>query len=84
LRGKCDFRLHKFLAGPPEYFDCHYGVRGNQGDGDIFKSENIDAFRDYVKKCTKGRGVHVVMADGVEFELDMTEQQTKLIDMCVL
>ena len=59
--------MHKFLAGPPETFDLHYGVKEFNGDGDIFKSENIDALRNYVHKCTMQNGVHMVMADGVSF-----------------
>jgi hypothetical protein len=63
LKGNSDFTLHKFIAGTPETFDTYYGVAG---DGDIFKSENIDALQNYVYKCTHS-GVHIVMADGVRF-----------------
>ena len=41
------------------------GVGGYDGDGDITKSENLDAFREYVLEHTDCRGVHCVMADGV-------------------
>lgn len=41
------------------------GVNGYAGDGDITKTENIEAFRDYVLECTGDLGVHFVMADGV-------------------
>ncbi len=68
LKGKSDFLLHKFLAGSPETFDPYYGVKDYDGDGDIFKSENIDALQNYVYKCTMNTGVHIVMADGVRFE----------------
>jgi hypothetical protein len=68
LKGKSDFLLHKFLAGSPETFDPYYGVKDYDGDGDIFKSENIDALQNYVYKCTMNYGVHIVMADGVRFE----------------
>ena len=68
LKGKADFNLQKFLAGTPETFDPHYGVNGINGDGDIFKNENIDAFKNYVNKCTMHNGVHIVMADGVRFK----------------
>jgi hypothetical protein len=67
LRGNSDFALHKFLAGAPETFDPYYGVKDIDGDGDIFKSENIDALQNYVNKCTMNNGVHIVMADGVWF-----------------
>lgn len=65
LKGKSDFTLFKFVAGHPETFDPHYGVKDIEGDGDIFKSENIDAFQNYVYKCTMNTGVHIMMADGV-------------------
>ena len=67
LKGNSDFALTKFVAGHPETFDPHYGVKDIQGDGDIFKSENIDAFQNYVYKCTMHNGVHIMMADGVRF-----------------
>ena len=60
-----DFKLDDFFAGLCETFDPHYGVGGYQGDGDITKPENIDAFREYVLQLTDGEGVHFVMADGV-------------------
>ena len=41
------------------------GVGGYHGDGDVTKTANIEAFRDYVMKCTDNQGVHFVMADGV-------------------
>lgn len=65
MKGKSDFTLHRFVAGSPETFDLYYGVKDLDGDGDIFKSENIDALQNYVNKCTKFAGVHMVMADGV-------------------
>ncbi|CAF1455658.1 unnamed protein product [Rotaria magnacalcarata] len=62
---KSDFALQKFLAGTPETFDPYYDVKDLDGDGDIFKSENIDALQNYVNKCTMHNGVHIVMADGI-------------------
>jgi cap1 methyltransferase len=76
LRGNSDFNLSKFLAGTPETFDTYYGVRDINGDGDIFKSENIDALQNYVNKCTMGNGVHMVMADGVRLRRKR-EEKTK-------
>ena len=71
MKGKSDFSLFKFVAGYPETFDPHYGVKEIEGDGDIFKSENIDAFQTYVYKCTMNNGVHIMMADGVSsFEMN--------------
>ena len=36
-----------------------------QGDGDVFRRKNQQAFRKYVMKQTNGKGVHFMMADGV-------------------
>ena len=36
-----DFKLEDFFAGSPETFEPHYGVGGVDGDGDVFKTENI-------------------------------------------
>ena len=65
LKGKADFALYKFAAGTSETFDPYYGVGGYDGDGDIFKSENIDALQNYIHHCTMDNGVHMMMADGV-------------------
>lgn len=65
LKGESDFKLQKFLVGPPETFDTFYGVGGIDGDGDVFKTENIDEFQRYVLYCTRRQGVHIMMADGV-------------------
>jgi len=63
-KGANDFKLKDFKAGTPETFDCHYGVGGYQGDGDIFRDDNLTEFRKYVLENTDSRGVHFVMADG--------------------
>ena len=47
-----DFKLGKFLMGPPECFEPYYGVGGIDGDGDILKPENLDDFRTFVLKQT--------------------------------
>ena len=41
------------------------GVNGVEGDGDVYKSENILEFKRFVFSQTEGRGVHLMMADGV-------------------
>ncbi|CAF3536035.1 unnamed protein product [Rotaria sordida] len=85
LKGNSDFALHKFLAGAPETFDPYYGVKDIDGDGDIFKSENIDALQNYVNKCTKLNGVHIVMADGgfsVEGQENIQEILSKQLYLC--
>lgn len=80
-----DFKLDQFLAAPCETFDPHYGVGGYDGDGDITKSENLDAFREYVLEHTDCRGVHCVMADGgisVEGQENIQEILTKQLVLC--
>ena len=39
-------------------------IGGVEGDGDIYRQDNIDAFAKFVKENTRNRGVHFVMADG--------------------
>ena len=80
LKGKSDFTLRKFLAGKSETFDPYYGVNGINGDGDIFKSENIHALQNYVNKCTKQNGIHIVMADGVSLIKQTGKQKRKRIE----
>ena len=41
------------------------GVDGIDGDGDVYKPDNLREFRKFVLESTDGRGVHFVMADGV-------------------
>ncbi|CAF1274866.1 unnamed protein product [Adineta ricciae] len=85
LRGKDDFKLHKFIAGTPETFDTYYGVNGLQGDGNIYIPENIDALQNYVNKCTMNRGVHIMMADGgfsVEGQENIQEILSKQLYLC--
>ena len=41
------------------------GVGGYDGDGDITRPDNLEAFSEYVLAQTDGSGVHFVMADGV-------------------
>ena len=41
------------------------GVNGLQGDGDIYKPDNLQEFQKFVLENTDGVGVHFVMADGV-------------------
>lgn len=41
------------------------GVNGIDGDGNIYKSENMGEFHRFVLSQTEGKGVHFMMADGV-------------------
>ena len=45
------------------------GVGGLDGDGDIYRPDNLREFQTFVLKSTGGRGVHFVMADGVSVAL---------------
>ena len=40
---------------------------GAEGDGDIFRPDNQQAFIQFVLDNTEGQGVHFVMADGVGY-----------------
>lgn len=80
-----DFKLEDFKAGTPETFDCHYGVGGYQGDGDIFREDNLREFRKYVFENTDNEGVHFVMADGgfsVEGNENIQEILSKQLYLC--
>jgi len=62
-------------------FDPYYGVNDYDGDGDIFKTENIDALKAYVYRSTMQRGVHIVMADGVRSILiEETKKTSRIIE----
>ena len=38
------------------------------GDGDIYRPDNLIAFRDFVLRNTENKGVHFMMADGVSMK----------------
>ena len=85
LKGKNDFKLEDFFAGPPESFETHYGMNGMEGDGDVFKEENFKAFKKHVLDNTDGLGVHVMMADGgftVEGQENIQEILSKQLYLC--
>ena len=85
LKGKNDFKLEDFFAGPPESFETHYGLNGIDGDGDVFKEENFKAFKQHVLDNTNGLGVHVMMADGgftVEGQENIQEILSKQLYLC--
>ncbi|KAL8619662.1 hypothetical protein ACOMHN_019717 [Nucella lapillus] len=85
LRGHNDFKLEDFFAGPSEMFEPHYGVGGVEGDGDIFRPENQEAFIQFVYKNTDGKGVHFCMADGgfsVEGQENIQEILSKQLYLC--
>jgi len=85
LRGSHDFKMEDFFAGPPETFECHYGENGREGDGNVFKEANILAFEEHVLKCTDGKGVHFMMADGgfdVEGRENIQEIVSKQLYLC--
>lgn len=85
LRGPCDFKLEDFFAGPAEMFEPHYGVGGEEGNGDIFNPDNQAAFIQFVKDNTDGKGLHFVMADGgfsVEGQENIQEILSKQLYLC--
>jgi cap1 methyltransferase len=41
------------------------GLHGIEGDGDVYRPENIKEFTHFVLSQTEGKGVHFMMADGV-------------------
>ena len=85
LKGKNDFKLEDFFAGPPESFETHYGMNGVDGDGDVFKEENLKAFKKHVLQNTDGLGVHFMMADGgftVEGQENIQEILSKQLYLC--
>jgi len=47
------------------FFTICVGVGCLEGDGDVYKPENLLAFQKFVLENTDGHGVHFVMADGV-------------------
>ncbi|KAF0313372.1 Cap-specific mRNA (nucleoside-2'-O-)-methyltransferase 1 [Amphibalanus amphitrite] len=85
LKGEHDFKLHDFHAGPAETFEPHYGEGGIQGDGDVFRRKNQQAFRNYVLRRTGGLGVHFMMADGgfsVDGQENIQEILSKQLYLC--
>ncbi|XP_071079493.1 cap-specific mRNA (nucleoside-2'-O-)-methyltransferase 1-like [Haliotis cracherodii] len=85
LRGGNDFKVEDFFAGPSEMFEPHYGEGGLDGDGDIFRPANQEAFTKFVLENTDGKGVHFVMADGgfsVEGQENIQEILSKQLYLC--
>lgn len=85
LKGACDFKLEDFFAAPSEMFEPYYGVKGVEGDGDIYIPDNLIAFRDFVLHGTDGLGLHFMMADGgfsVEGQENIQEILSKRLYLC--
>ena len=85
LKAENDFKLEEFFAGTPETFEPHYGDGGAKGDGDIYKPENLIAFRNFVLENSDHKGVHFVMADGgfsVEGRENIQEIMSKRLYLC--
>ncbi|CAH1792799.1 unnamed protein product [Owenia fusiformis] len=85
LKGPCDFKLEEFFAASPEMFEAHYGAGGLEGDGDVFREDNQQAFKKFVRESTDGKGVHFVMADGgfsVEGQENIQEILSKQLYLC--
>ncbi|XP_072298705.1 cap-specific mRNA (nucleoside-2'-O-)-methyltransferase 1 [Eucyclogobius newberryi] len=85
LKGPCDFKLEDFYAAPSELFEPYYGEGGINGDGDITRPENMNAFRNFVLESTEGKGLHFLMADGgfsVEGQENLQEIISKQLLLC--
>ncbi|CAJ0954208.1 unnamed protein product, partial [Mesorhabditis belari] len=83
-KGSDDFKLSKFLASSPLFFEPYYGTHD---DGDVTKPANIDSFEDLVKRGTEGIGVDLMMADGgfcVDGQENIQEILSKRIYLCQL
>ncbi|XP_067947035.1 cap-specific mRNA (nucleoside-2'-O-)-methyltransferase 1-like [Watersipora subatra] len=83
--GVNDFKLEEFFVSPSECFEPHYGVGGIDGDGDIYRQDNIDKFSEFVKENSQHKGVHFVMADGgfsVEGQENVQEILSKRLYLC--
>jgi len=83
--GSHDFKLEDFFAGPSEGFEPYYGVNGVAGDGNVFRSDNIQELARYVKQSTADSGVHFMMADGgfsVEGSENIQEILSKQLYLC--
>lgn len=82
LKCENDFKLHDFLAGSPEWFDTHYGAKG---DGNVYDPENIESYTEHVLSNTDGLGVHFMMSDGgfgVEGQENIQEILSKQLYLC--
>ncbi|XP_051009353.1 cap-specific mRNA (nucleoside-2'-O-)-methyltransferase 1 [Acomys russatus] len=85
LKGPNDFKLEDFYAASSELFEPYYGEGGVDGDGDITRPENINAFRNFVLDNTDRKGVHFLMADGgfsVEGQENLQEILSKQLLLC--
>ena len=55
-----------------DFYDTISGVGGIEGDGNVYRPDNLDEFRKFVWDSTDGKGCHFVMADGVGFCLHIS------------
>ncbi|VBB31059.1 unnamed protein product [Acanthocheilonema viteae] len=82
LKGKDDFKLKRFTAASPSYFEPYYG---KHNDGDVTKPDNITSFEEIVKRGTNNVGVDLVMADGgfcVDQQENIQEILSKRLYLC--
>ncbi|KAI1724059.1 ftsJ-like methyltransferase domain-containing protein [Ditylenchus destructor] len=83
LKNKDDFKLFKFKAAPPEYFETYYGEKG---DGNVMDPNNLSSLENFVKeRCHGTGGVHLVMCDGgfsVEGQENIQEILSKRLYLC--
>lgn len=76
LKSGWDFATHRFnREAPTNSFKAYYG---EDGTGDITRSENIRDFTERVREETEGQWLDVVMADG-GFSVDGRENQQEAL-----
>ncbi|GFS91353.1 cap-specific mRNA [Nephila pilipes] len=75
LKGKNDFKLEDFFAGPPETFEPYYGV---DEDGDIYSPRNLRSLQEFVHSNSGNKGVHFMMADG-GFSVEGRENEQEIL-----
>jgi hypothetical protein len=44
------------------------GVGGTEGDGDVYRPDNLLEFKRFILENTNQQGVHFMMADGVSID----------------
>ena len=46
-----------FSKGPPEGFETYYGVGGDKGDGNVFRTDNILELQRFILANTNQKGI---------------------------
>ena len=48
-----------FAEGPPEGFETYYGVGGDKGDGNVFRTDNILELQRFILANTNQKGIEI-------------------------